>query len=261
MRLSGPSASGCLSALMARGIKITGSSLRVGSAVPMCGGLSSSAAVCVALISAIANALGLDPERDEIAEMAFEAEQFIDIPCGRMDQYTVVRDQPVIVNCTTGEPQVIPLAPAGDVSLAIGYGSGTSSFSDRYPLVLTRWREREEGVLPYAREIAAVCDEMLAASAAGGLSARRLGEAASSAHAAIGNHLHISNPQIDGWVSAAVAAGAFGAKSCGARQCGGAVVAVCDDITVEAVAGALAHAGASVLISRPGRVRADRSAR
>jgi galactokinase len=261
MRVGKSYASGCLGALMARGIKITGLALRVESAVPMCGGLSSSAALCVALISAMTRMLGLDLERDEIAEMAFDAEQLMQIPCGRMDQYTVVRQELVIVDCTGGQPQVIPLTLAGDVSLAVGYGPGASSFSDQYPLVLTRWQEREQGVLSYLREIAAICDEMLSTSAAGGLSARRLGEATSGAHAAIVNHLRINNPQIDGWVSTALAAGAFGAKSCGARQSGGAVIAVCDDTTVEKVAGALAHVGASVVISRPGRARVDQVAR
>lgn len=246
-------ASGCLGALRARGIEVADLTLQVKSTVPMCGGLSSSAALCVALISSMVSVSGLDVERDEIAEIAFEAEQFIQIPCGRMDPYTVVRDELLIVDCTGGQQQVIPLEPASGVSMAVGYGHGTSSFSDQYPLVLSRWRERETGVMSYMRETAEICDEMLAASAAGTLTARRLGEAVSRAHASIGNHLRIKNPGIDDWVSVALANGAFGAKSCGARQSGGAIVAVCDDATVNQVASALGQLGANVVISRPGQ--------
>lgn len=127
--------------------------------------------------------------------------------------------------------------------------------------MLTRWREGEQGVRSYLREIEAICGEMLAASKAGRLSARRLGQATCRAQAAIGDHLRISNPQIDGWASTALAAGAFGAKSCGARLSGGAVVAVCDETTIEAVADALARAGAFVLTSRPWQARADQAVR
>lgn len=245
-------AAACLQALRRAGADPRGILVRVSSTVPMCGGLSSSAALCVALVASMASASGLDLDAHAVAELAYEAEQLMEIPCGRMDQYSILHSEPMIFDAAANPPRITSLMVEDDVVVVVGFSEkGRSSFAEQYPLVRRRWLDGEHEVMEYIKKTAAICDSLLDASVNRCLDAGVLGECVQRAHSSIVEHLGIMNPEIDAWVTAALRAGALGAKSCGARRRGGAMLAICVPGTAEGVARALMDRNASVIVSNP----------
>ena len=102
--------SGIAWALARRGIAIESQNVLIDSAVPLGGGLSSSAALGVSL----ALAFGADPA--ELAHLAHLAEtDFVGVPCGIMDQFVSANAQAgsaILLDCRTLEWRAIAL-PAG----------------------------------------------------------------------------------------------------------------------------------------------------
>lgn len=104
---------GVVQALAERGHVLSGVDLAVASDVPVGAGLSSSAALCVALVTALDAALelGLDPRAR--AEVAWRAESaFVGVPCGRMDPLASAlgrRDCALAIDCRSLHIDVIPL--------------------------------------------------------------------------------------------------------------------------------------------------------
>jgi len=95
--------------LARRGESITGQDILIDSKVPMGGGLSSSAALGVAL----ALALGGPRDPRELAELAWTVEKdFVGVPCGIMDQFVAANGQEgaaILLDCRTLECRAIKL--------------------------------------------------------------------------------------------------------------------------------------------------------
>ncbi len=82
--------------LSRRGVKLSGANLLIDSQVPLGGGLSSSAALGVALTLA----LGGLRESLEVAKLAHAAEvDFVGVPCGIMDQFISAEGSAVLLDC------------------------------------------------------------------------------------------------------------------------------------------------------------------
>ncbi len=96
-------------ALARRGVEIQSQNVLIDSAVPLGGGLSSSAALGVSL----ALAFGADPR--ELAQLAHAAEtDFVGVPCGIMDQFVSANAQAgaaILLDCRTLEWRTIALPP------------------------------------------------------------------------------------------------------------------------------------------------------
>jgi len=96
-------------ALARRGVVIESQNVLIDSAVPLGGGLSSSAALGVSL----ALAFGADP--NELASVAHLAEtDFVGVPCGIMDQFVSANGQAgsaLLLDCRTLEWRTIALPP------------------------------------------------------------------------------------------------------------------------------------------------------
>jgi len=230
-----------------------GSLIRLSSTIPTCGGLSSSAALCVALVKAMAVASDSALPDEEVAEAAYEAEQLMKIPCGRMDQYSVQNPAPIVIDSSVFPPSITPLTLCGKVTIVAAYQRQSScSFAEQYPDIRRRWEENEERVLRYIREIAQTCEALADASLKRTLDVSLLGRIVMQAHMAIIEHLGKENTDIDPLVDAALRAGALGAKSCGARQRGGAMIAICEPNKAEEVARSLTKMRASVIVNRYG---------
>jgi galactokinase len=95
--------------LARRGVAIESQSVLIDSAVPLGGGLSSSAALGVSL----ALAFGADPP--ELARLAHMAEtDFVGVPCGIMDQFVSANGQAgaaILLDCRTLESRTVALPP------------------------------------------------------------------------------------------------------------------------------------------------------
>jgi galactokinase len=109
-------AQGVVFALRERGHPVPGLDLSVASLVPPGAGLSSSAALCVALVTLFDRAQGLGLGAEERARLAHRAENgFVGVACGIMDQYASAlgrRDHALRLDCRSGEASLVPLPRA-----------------------------------------------------------------------------------------------------------------------------------------------------
>jgi galactokinase len=101
-------------ALLERGLPVAGVDLGIASRVPLESGLSSSAALGVAVTRAIDRAQDLRLEGREIATLAHRGEsEFLGVGCGIMDQFASAlgqRDHALRLDCRSLEIAAVPLA-------------------------------------------------------------------------------------------------------------------------------------------------------
>ncbi|HUS82833.1 MAG TPA: galactokinase [Dehalococcoidia bacterium] len=104
---------GVASALLEAGHSLIGADLTIQGNVPIGAGLSSSAALEVAVLGGLTSAAELSVPPHEAARLAQEAERrFAGVNCGIMDQMTAVmgrRDHALVIDCRTLEVQAVPL--------------------------------------------------------------------------------------------------------------------------------------------------------
>ncbi|MHA2357309.1 MAG: GHMP family kinase ATP-binding protein [Candidatus Heimdallarchaeaceae archaeon] len=82
-------------------IEIPGLTAKIQSDIPIASGLSSSAAFLVSWIKHLDGILKLNQTGEEIAELAYDAEHnLMQIPCGRMDQYSSSLGSLISMMCT-----------------------------------------------------------------------------------------------------------------------------------------------------------------
>jgi len=87
-------------------VEIPGITAEVQSDIPIASGLSSSAALLVCWIKHLDGILKLNQSKEEIAELAYDAEHnLLQIPCGRMDQYSSSFGSIISMICT--EPPIL----------------------------------------------------------------------------------------------------------------------------------------------------------
>jgi galactokinase len=100
-------------ALREHGHPVGGFELALHGDVPVGMGLSSSAALCVAVAFAVAEAFRLPVDRERLALYAHRAESgFVGVACGIMDQFAAalgVADHALFIDCRTMEARPVPL--------------------------------------------------------------------------------------------------------------------------------------------------------
>jgi galactokinase len=116
-----------VAALREAAAEIPGADLAIASEVPLGSGLSSSAALSVALVTALDAAFGLGLSAGDRAQRAHRAETaFVGVPCGIMDSRVsaLAREGHLLrIDCRSGECLPVPL-PEGRVCLLV-FHSGT----------------------------------------------------------------------------------------------------------------------------------------
>ncbi len=221
---------------------------------PRGGGLGASSALAVALIAAAEEAFDLRrsscPERVHLAR-DLEA-RMMGLPTGIQDHYPALLGGALEIEARAGGERVRPLeVDFGRLgaSLLVAY-SGQSHFSAGNNWQVVRRRlEGEAAVTELFAGIAAAAGEIAPALEAGDL--RRVGELMSREWSyrrrlAPG----ISTPLLESLIAAALAAGAWGGKACGAGG-GGCLAFLCPPAARETVARELQAAGATILAVRP----------
>jgi galactokinase len=126
---------GCLRGVAGLGVEVPGLDLHVDSQVPMGVGLSSSAALEVAMLRALRELLGLSIDDVEIAQLAQRAEiDYAGVHCGIMDQMAsslADADRMLFLDTRSLERRLLPM-PAGTELLVVDSGLSRSLAASAY---------------------------------------------------------------------------------------------------------------------------------
>jgi galactokinase len=262
---------GVVWALRAKAHDVPGASLAVASDVPAGAGLSSSAALESAVLTALADLGGLAVPVEERPALAQRAENdYVGMPCGIMDQSASIRAEAghaLFLDCRTLAIEQIPfdVASFGLAVLVVDTRAPHRHAGGEYA---SRRRACEEAAallgVPALRDVedldaalAALPDEVMrrrvrhvvtenqrvldtvALLRAGRV--REIGPLLTASHASMRDDFEITVPEVDLAVSTALAAGAYGARMTGGGF-GGCVLALVDAASIETVAAAVATA-------------------
>ena len=270
--LAGPSAyvAGVVWAIRAAGHPVGGLDIVIDGAVPVGSGLSSSAALecAAALAAAELSAIRLPPA--ELARLAQRAEnEFVGVPCGIMDQMAAMLSlagHALFLDTRTGILDQVPFDPAasGLVLLVIDtharHDLAASGYADRFASCAEAARRLgvpalrdvpEAGLLDALARLAAfpvlarrvrhvVTENARVLATAKLLRAGRLaaiGPLLTASHHSLRDDFEVSSPELDTAVSAALGAGAQGARMTGGGF-GGCVIALAPAATVPALSAA-----------------------
>jgi galactokinase len=263
---------GVVWALRKAGYEVPPARLAVTSDVPLGAGLSSSAALECAVLTALVELAGLDlpvPDRPALAQRA--ENEFVGVPCGIMDQTAAVlcrAGHALFLDCRTGAVEHVPF----DLS-SLGLGLLVIDTKAPHRLVTGEYAARRAACEQAAREldIPALRDALLpdldrladplirrrarhvvtenqrvldtVALLRGG-SAAEIGPLLSASHVSMRHDYEITVPEVDVAAEAAEAAGAYGARMTGGGF-GGCVIALTDSSATDSVAAAVADAFAA----------------
>jgi D-glycero-alpha-D-manno-heptose-7-phosphate kinase len=245
---------GALVGVVAEALALPPVEVTLASDSPRGGGLGASSAMVVALIAAAESELGQSPSSPaERAHLARDLEaRLMSLPTGIQDHYPALLGGVLeILQCPGGESVRrldVDLERLGD-SLLVVY-SGISHFSAGNNWQVVRRRlDGEPEVTGLFAGIAEATAELPAALEAGDFP--RVG-ALMSREWSFRRRLAagISTPALEALVEAALAAGAWGGKACGAGG-GGCLAFLCPPERRSAVTAALEQAGGRVLPTRP----------
>jgi len=267
---------GVVWALREAGYDVPGARLAVDSDVPVGAGLSSSAALECAVLTALVDLGGLDlpvPSRPALAQRAENG--FVGVPSGIMDQSAAIlcqAEHALFLDCRTGQAEQVPLDLAGaglavlvidtraPHRLADGEYAARRTTCERAAAALgvTALRDLEPARLPAA--LAALPDDLsrrrvrhvvtenqrvretVARLRSG--DARGIGPLLSASHASLRDDYQVTVPELDVAAEVAEQAGAFGARMTGGGF-GGCVIALVGDGAVDSVAAAVTEAFAA----------------
>jgi galactokinase len=152
----GDYAHGAVAALAESGRALPGAEVAVASDVPLGAGLSSSAALCVALVTALDAAFALGLDARERARLAHRAESyFAGVPCGVMDPLASAlgrRDAALRIDCRSLALEPVPLPASLRLLIAdsgVRRRLAAGAYGDRRAECAEALRlAREEGVAP-----------------------------------------------------------------------------------------------------------------
>lgn len=241
---------GCVKVLTGKGIAVPPLALEVHSDVPMGSGLSSSAALEVAVLRALKALLKLDLDDVQIALDAQTAEiRYAGVQCGVMDQMASSLadvDRMLFLDTRSLERRLLPF-PKGAELIVVDSGVARTLAGSKYNERFAECREaaRLLGV-PSLRDVTdvarlaslpsllekrarhVVTENARVLQAVEGVDARTFGELMNASHASLRYDYEVSIPALDTLCDLLRAApGAYGARLTGAGF-GGACIALCE---------------------------------
>jgi galactokinase len=275
---------GIVWALREAGHEVPGAVLEVDSNVPSGAGLSSSAALECAVLRALLDLGGISLSGREQALLAQRAENvFVGVPSGVMDQSASVlceAGHALFLDTRSGETSQVPFdaAAAGLAVLVVDTKAPHQLVDGEYAARRASCEEaaRALGVpalrdavdlssldgllLRRARHVVTENQRVLdtVALLRGG-KLREIGPLLTASHASLRDDFEVTVPQLDVAVSAALDAGAYGARMTGGGF-GGCVIALVDEPSVNVVAGKVAEAFAAAGFAPPASFVAQPSA-
>jgi galactokinase len=240
--------------LAIRGRPAVGIDAVLASDVPLGAGLSSSAALEVAVAVALSSAADWEISREELAEACRSAEEnATGVPCGIMDQLVslaAVEEAALLIDCRLLETRAVPI-PTGLAFLVVHSGIFRSLAAGQYAerrracerlaqelgvAALRDATEKQVADSPVGRHVVSENRRVLeAVDALRSGDSAMLGRLFDESHASLRDDFRISTPEIDVLVEELRQAGTHGARLTGGGF-GGSAVAICDAGSVDLVA-------------------------
>lgn len=213
--------------------------LTVRSTIPMASGLGSGAAVATALVRALAAFRGASLSGAEVSQIVYEVEKIHHGTPSGIDNTVIAYEQPVyFVRTAASGPERMSVGASFRLVIAdSGLPSPTKRLVQRVRAGWLRDPTRYEELFGQIGDVVREARQRIEEG-----DVRALGPLMDRNHALL-VELGVSSPRLDRLVSAARAAGAWGAKLSGAGQ-GGNVLALAEEESLEEVAAALREAGA-----------------
>jgi galactokinase len=233
------------------GAECPGVDLVVSSDVPVRSGLSSSAALTVAVAVAVNDIAGLGLSVAKVARAAQQAEAgFAGVPCGLLDQLAALEGRPgagVLIDFLTFDTEVVPLevGPLTVVNTRVEHANAGGAYADRRracekaalqlgvptlrQATLERVQAELEGELRRRARHVVTENDRVRETAARLRQDRPVGDLLVSSHASLRDDYEVSCPELDLAVSTALANGAAGARLTGAGL-GGCAIAIGVDV-------------------------------
>ncbi|MFC0528164.1 galactokinase [Phytohabitans kaempferiae] len=263
---------GVVWALREAGFDVPGARMAITSDVPLGAGLSSSAALESAVLTALVDLGGLDLPVDERPALAQRAENdYAGMPCGIMDQSASIRcraGHALFLDCRSLEVEHIPfdVAAAGLAVLVIDTKAPHRHVTGEYAARRAACEEAARVLgIPALRDatpdsVAAITDPVLQRRARHVVTedqrvidtvallrdgrVRDIGPLMTASHTSMRDDFEITVPEVDAAVEAAISAGAYGARMTGGGF-GGCVLALADTDATDTVAAAVAESFAT----------------
>ncbi len=241
---------GVLDELRRAGVDIPGLDLLVDGQVPLGAGLSSSAALEVAVALAVLTALGVPLDEVDLVDVCVRAEnEHVGAPTGRMDQTVAVHataGNALLIDFESGAVHPVPWQPPGEllvVDSGVRHAHATGEYAVRRAECrqaadllglsalavataadLARIPPRLAGRVRHVVTEQARVDDLLAAVRAGDWV--RVGAVMTASHRSLRDDFEVSSPELDVIVEAALSAGALGARMTGGGFGGCAIALV-----------------------------------
>lgn len=230
-------------------LELTGINIEINSTLPIAAGLSSSAALCVAVCGAINEHFNLRLNQKEIAHIAYLAERYeLRVPCGQMDQYSVALGGLLYVNCVAEPPKEIEKFEVREKFVVI---IGDTQIARSTGMVIDTLKERLENydplILEYTRNAENIIKDARKYLKRERWDLSQIGIWLNSCQKILKEYLLTSNEKLDLFTSAAIKSGALGAKLTGAGR-GGCMFAICSQNNYKNTVKLLGSLGARVFI-------------
>lgn len=278
---------GVVWALAEAGHEVPGARMTVASDVPLGAGLSSSASLECATLTALVDLGGLDVPVVDRPRLAQRAENdYVGMPCGILDQSASVlctEGNALFMDCRSLATEQIPfdLAPDGLAVLVVDTRAKHELVGGEYAARRAACEQAaaELGVAALRdavpADLARLSDDLLVRRARHAITEnqrvldtidllrsgrhREIGPLMTASHASLRDDFEVTVPELDVAVTAALTAGAYGARMTGGGF-GGCVIALVDADQADVVADAVAKTFAEHGFTAPAAFRAVPSA-
>jgi mevalonate kinase len=218
-----------------------GFDLTIHSEIPVSAGLSSSTALCIASIRALAQLCNVSLDDDDVAELSFQIERYdLDIECGRMDQYAIAYAGVTYIQ--TGDEAGVEQLPIQSLPVLVADTEEKHDTQALQKWLRQRIADDDPSLMKPLKQVVELVEQGKSAILDADLEA--LGNIMSRQQA-LEQQMGTSTDRLARLCRTAESAGAWGAKQMGAGG-GGCMIALCPPGQTDSVRQALLELGAPV---------------